>query len=141
MAAARKRSAPRASGPLRIGFAALALVTTTSLAHGAEKVFTYAMSGEPESLDSAKAASVRATYVTWLLCDALINISKDGQRLESGLAESWTLSKDGLQAVIKLRGGVLFHDGGPVDARAVKASLAISSMTSRYRTDSRSRSS
>jgi peptide/nickel transport system substrate-binding protein len=123
MAAARKRSAPRASGPLRIGFAALALVTTTSLAHGAEKVFTYAMSGEPESLDSAKAASVRATYVTWLLCDALINISKDGQRLESGLAESWTLSKDGLQAVIKLRGGVLFHDGGPVDARAVKASF------------------
>lgn len=81
------------------------------------------MSGEPESLDSAKASSDRSYYATWLLCDSLINISKDGQGLEPGLAESWTLSQDGLKATVRLRAGVRFHDGTPVDADAVKASV------------------
>jgi ABC-type transport system substrate-binding protein len=102
---------------------AVAVFVGLSLAEGAEKVFTYAISGQPESLDSAKATSQVSIYVTWLLCDALINISKDGQRLEPGLAESWVLSPDGLQVVVKLRASVSFHDGTPVDAHAVKANF------------------
>jgi peptide/nickel transport system substrate-binding protein len=61
--------------------------------------------------------------VAWLLCDTLINISKDGQSLEPGLAQSWTLSQDGLQTVMKLRPGVTFHDGTALDSRAVKDSF------------------
>lgn len=89
----------------------------------AETTFVHALEGEPDSLDSAKASSERANRVIWLLGDALINVSKDGTRLEPGLAQSWTLTPDGLQAVLKLRAGVLFHDGTSLDARAVTDSI------------------
>ncbi len=89
----------------------------------AEKTLVYALSGIPESLDSAKAATERSIRVTWLLCDALITISKDGRHIEPGLAESWTVSRDGLNVRMKLRAGVLFHDGSPLDANAVKTSF------------------
>lgn len=123
MAAGTKGSARRGSGCLILGFTALAILGAAPPSRGAEKVFVYALAGEPESLDSAKASSQQSIYVTWLLCDTLINISKDGQSLEPGLAESWTVTRDGLQAVFKLRAGVVFHDGTPLDAHAVKASF------------------
>ncbi|MCU0511171.1 MAG: ABC transporter substrate-binding protein [Anaerolineae bacterium] len=40
-----------------------------------------------------------------------------------GLAESWTISEDGLTYVFTLRGGLTFHDGTPVTAEAVVRSL------------------
>ncbi|MBI2080962.1 MAG: hypothetical protein HYT86_04425 [candidate division NC10 bacterium] len=121
--AGHKGSAWKVSRRLLIGLVAGSLLAASSVAGGAEKVFVYALEGEPESLDSAKAASERSIQVAWLLCDALVNISRDGRSLEPGLAESWTLSLDGLQAVVRLRTGLLFHDGTPVDAQAAKASF------------------
>ena len=93
------------------------------VAGAGEKVFVHALEGPPESLDFAKTATERANRVAWLMSDALLNVSKDGKRLEPGLADSWTLSQDGLQAVMRLRPGVTFHDGTALDARAVKDSL------------------
>ena len=88
------------------------------------KVFVCALEGEPETLDpAAKFYSERATRVKWLLFDALLNISGDGRRLEPGLAEGWTISEGGLRVELTLRADVLFHDGTPLDAEAVKASF------------------
>jgi len=39
--------------------------------------------------------------------------------IEPALAESWTASEDGLSYVFTLRSGVTFHDGTPLDAKAV----------------------
>ncbi len=103
--------------------AAILVLAATPPALGAEKVFVHALEGPPESLDFAKTTTERANRVAWLMSDALVNISKDGKTLEPGLAESWTLSRDGLQAVMKLRPNVLFHDGTAFDARAVKDSF------------------
>ncbi len=108
---------------LLLGVLGAALLGAAPFAEAAEKVFVYAIPGAPETLDSAKATTERSIRATWLLCDALLNISKDGQSLEPGLAESWTASRDGRQVSVKLRRGVLFHDGGLVDAAAVKASF------------------
>ena len=88
-----------------------------------EKVFVHALEGPPESFDFSKTATERANRVAWLMSDTLLNVSKDGKRLEPGLAESWTLSQDGLQVVMRLRAGVTFHDGTALDARAAKDSL------------------
>ncbi len=103
--------------------AALTLLTAAGPGAAADGVFTYALEGAPESLDFAKTTTERAIRVAWLLCDALVNVSKDGQSLEPGLAESWKSSADGLSVVMKLRAGVRFHDGSALDAAAVKASL------------------
>ena len=84
--------------------AALILLAAALPAAAADKVFTYAIEGPPESLDFAKTSTERAIRVAWLLCDALVNVSKDGQKLEAGLAESWKFSADGLSVVIRLRG-------------------------------------
>ncbi|HSB78951.1 MAG TPA: ABC transporter substrate-binding protein [Candidatus Methylomirabilis sp.] len=103
--------------------AALLTLTAAPFAEGAEKIFVHALEGEPESLDFAKTTTERANRVAWLMSDTLVNISKDGKSLEPGLAQSWTISPDGLQVVMKLRSGVTFHDGTALDARSVKDSF------------------
>jgi peptide/nickel transport system substrate-binding protein len=47
----------------------------------------------------------------------------DSTDIEPNLAESWTISRDGLTYTFKLRKEVKFHDGTPLDAEAVKFSF------------------
>lgn len=89
-------------------------------AHAAGSTLIYGLYGDPDTLDSAKMATDVALHPAWLICETLVNLSKDGQRMEPGLAESWTLSPDGLLATMTLRSGVKFHDGTGLDAEAVK---------------------
>ncbi len=51
-----------------------------------------------------------------------VNITPDG-KFVGDAAESWQMSPDGLLYSFKLRKNVLFHDGTPVDAAAVKFSI------------------
>ena len=101
-----------------IGFAAWA-----APAHAAGKTLTYGLYGEPDTLDSAKMSTDVALHPAWLMCDALLNLTKDGQGLEPGIAESWTLAEDSRLVRMKIRPNVRFHDGSPVDANAVKVSI------------------
>lgn len=57
-----------------------------------------------------------------LTYEGLIGNSRDG-RSRPRLAESWTVSPDGLRWSFRLRRGAEFHDGTPVDALTVKQSL------------------
>lgn len=43
--------------------------------------------------------------------------------IEPALAESWDTSDDGLQYIFKIRSGVTFHDGTPLDAKAVESNF------------------
>jgi len=52
----------------------------------------------------------------------LINITPDG-KFVGDAAESWRMSPDGLLYTFKLKKNVLFHDGTPADAAAVKFSI------------------
>jgi peptide/nickel transport system substrate-binding protein len=52
----------------------------------------------------------------------LINLTPDG-KFVGDAAESWQMSPDGLLYTFKLKKNVLFHDGTPADAAAVKFSI------------------
>src|SRR5262245_4698819 len=52
----------------------------------------------------------------------LLGLTPEG-KLVPDAAESWQISPDGLLYTFKLKKNVLFHDGTPVDAAAVKFSI------------------
>jgi peptide/nickel transport system substrate-binding protein len=58
----------------------------------------------------------------YLIYDTLVEETKQAV-FEPGLAESWTVSDDGLVWTFKIRRGVTFHDGSPCTAKEVAWSL------------------
>ncbi len=52
--------------------------------------------------------------------DNLVAVNPADGSVNPWLAESWEISPDGLQYTFKLRQGVVFHDGTPFNAQAVK---------------------
>ncbi|TCR82437.1 ABC transporter substrate-binding protein [Rhizobium sp. BK376] len=83
---------------------------------------------DPDVLDPAQGVSVAGRVVFAAMCDKLIDTTADG-KYQPQLATSWTWSVDNLTLTVKLRDHVLFQDGQPMDAAAVKTNL------DRYRTD------
>lgn len=53
----------------------------------------------------------------------LLDLDVDGETLHPDLATSWEISDDGLVYTLKLREGVVFHDGEPFTAEDVKYTL------------------
>lgn len=81
------------------------------------------------TLDPHRANGTPAIRVIDALYDPLVRedltvVSNSAQPLIGGLAESWTISPDGLTYRFKLRPGVKFHDGTELDAEAVQLSFA-----------------
>src|SRR3954451_23330851 len=61
--------------------------------------------------------------ITENLYEGLTRFKNGSAEIEPALAESWTASDDGLSYVFKIRSGVTFHDGTPLDAKAVETNL------------------
>jgi len=84
--------------------------------------FVFALSGGPDTLDPQATAATLAFQVNKSLYDTLVEPDDDG-KLMPALAESWTVSADGLTWTFKLRAGVKFHHGKTLDAGDVKATF------------------
>ncbi len=101
--------------------AAVAAVPAHAQKRGGELKF--AVSAEPPNYDCHANSSfafihpVRPHYNTLLKFDP-----EKYPALKGDLAESWTVSKDGLTYTFKLRKGVKFHDGSTLSSEDVKAS-------------------
>jgi peptide/nickel transport system substrate-binding protein len=96
-----------------------------ALAAGPEGQLTWAVhiSLAPTWFDPAETPGMITPYmVLYALHDALVK-PMPGQPKAPGLAESWSVSKDGLVYEFVLRKGALFHNGDPVTADDVKFSL------------------
>src|SRR5262245_3990434 len=78
---------------------------------------------EPVNLDPAQVTDLNSTRVGRRMVETLVTFPDESTQVVPGLAESWTISKDGLQYTFKLRSGVKFHDGTPLNAEAVKFSI------------------
>ena len=77
---------------------------------------------EIANLDFHTAPGYEMMWVAMNVGCGLVNITPDG-KFVGDAAESWQVSPDGLLYTFKLRKNVLFHDGTPVDAAAVKFSI------------------
>jgi peptide/nickel transport system substrate-binding protein len=91
--------------------------------HGGELIFL--VPSEPPSYDGHREGTFGTVHPLAPLYNTLLRIDptdKTGTRPVPDLAESWTISPDGMTYTIKLRQGVRFHDGSPMTSRDVKAS-------------------
>ena len=103
-------------------FAVLPAFGPEAWAQAKDKV-VIGMSLEPPVLDpnlNAAAAIREITYQN--IFESLARIDRSGAIIP-GLAESWTISPDGLVYTFKLRSGVKFHDGEALDASVVKFAI------------------
>src|SRR5262245_17315981 len=88
----------------------------------AETTLRIGLAEDPDVLDPTLARTYVGRIVFASLCDKLFDID-DTLMIVPQLALSQQTSEDGKTLTIKLRPGVKFHDGEPMDAEAVKASL------------------
>ena len=77
-----------------------------------------ALTTQPNAIDNANSAERNASNVSQQIFDPLVWINDDLE-FEPALAESWTVSDDGLRYTYKLREDVVFHNGEPFNADAV----------------------
>jgi len=78
---------------------------------------------EPVNLDPAQVTDLNSNRVGRRIVETLVTFPDESTQVVPGLAESWAISKDGLKYTFKLRKGVSFHDGTPLNAEAVKFSI------------------
>src|SRR5881397_4296217 len=78
---------------------------------------------EPVNLDPAQVTDLNSNRVGRRIVETLVTFPEEITQIVPGLAESWSVSRDGLKYTFKLRKGVSFHDGTPLNAEAVKFSI------------------
>ncbi|HET7597515.1 MAG TPA: ABC transporter substrate-binding protein, partial [Burkholderiales bacterium] len=111
----------------RAAFLLAAAAIAASAVHAADTpktggVLKFAVSAEPPNYDCHAQTSfafihpVRPHYSTLLKFD-----TEKYPAIKGDLAESWTVSKDGLTYTFKLRKGVKFHDNSILSSEDVKA--------------------
>ena len=87
----------------------------------------FALDFDFDTFDPARSGSYIERVVNTAMCDQLIDVDPQ-LNLVPQLATSWEWSADRLALTLHLRSGVVFSDGTPFDAAAVRANIE------RYRT-------
>jgi len=107
----------------KLVLAALATLAAAAMLSGAAQAQTLrvALREDPDILDPTLARTYVGRIVFAGLCDKLFDINEKLEIVpQLALSYEWT---DPVNLVIKLRPGVVFHDGEKLDAAAVKYSL------------------
>jgi peptide/nickel transport system substrate-binding protein len=110
-----------------LALAAAAVITAgvaVPTAQAARNTATYAMYGDVKDWDPSIAFSLEVMMLANVYEPLLwYNPPGSSEQFTPALAESWSVSGDGLTWTFKLRKGVKFHDGTPFNAAAAKASI------------------
>ena len=108
-----------ASGPI-----AVAAPEGRSEAPAGQMTFALQVSLAPVWFDPADTTSTSVPFIVlYAVHDALVK-AMPGQSKAPSLAETWTVSRDGLVYEFVLRKGVRFHNGEPVTTEDVKVSAS-----------------
>lgn len=101
----------------------LALCLGTHPGFAADQTLVVGLVAEPVNLDAAQVTDFNSSRAGRRIVEALLDYDDQTTELVPGLAQSWTVSKDGLEYTFKLRPGIKFHDGTPLNADAVRFSF------------------
>lgn len=85
----------------------------------AKDTLVYGRGGDSVSLDPISTTEGETFKVTENIFETLVSFGEQDTTINPGLAESWTVTEDGLTYEFKLRQGVKFHDGTDFNADAV----------------------
>jgi peptide/nickel transport system substrate-binding protein len=107
---------------LRLAATAAALLLSLQAGVQAQTTLRIGLAEDPDVLDPSMARTYVGRIVFSALCDKLFDIDEK-LNIVPLLALSHETSADGKEVTIKLRPGVRFHDGEPLDAEAAKFSL------------------
>lgn len=88
----------------------------------APRALTIALAGDADFVDPHVSTSVGFVPIENAY-ESLVYTDRDTTKLVPALAESWTVSPDGLRYTFKIRQGVKFQDGADLNADAVKTSF------------------
>jgi peptide/nickel transport system substrate-binding protein len=80
---------------------------------------------EPKTFNPVIAGDGPSRDIIRRMMGDLISINRETHQTEPGLANSWTVSKDGLHYTLTLRDGLRFSDGHPFDSDDVVFSFAV----------------
>lgn len=80
----------------------------------------YASAADPAGFDPAQVGDYDSSAMVSNIFEGLLRFKSGTNEVEPALAESYTVSDDGLHYTFKLRKGVKFTDGTPFNAQAVK---------------------
>ncbi len=100
--------------------AAVAGVPDPAAAQTPPGVLIVGQIAEPKSLDPAAVTAVNDFRILVNVYEGLTRYKAGTLEVEPALATSWSVSDDGTEYTFTLRDGVMFHDGTPFDAEAVK---------------------
>lgn len=120
--------------PLRLAtFAAAAMATVITLSACTapepqptavvEKDLAIAAVSGPNSLDPAQLVDGQQMFVWGAILDTLLTKENNTGELVPNAAESWEYNEDGTELTLKIRQGMTFSSGDPVDAHAVVATM------------------
>jgi len=110
-------------GALLVALVMLLVAAPAGAASDGQMTWAIHISLAPTWFDPAETPGIATPFmVIYALHDALVK-PMPGNPMAPSLAESWTMSKDGLVYEFVLRQGIKFHNGDPVTADDVKFSF------------------
>lgn len=107
---------------VRLAFLASAMLASLMGAAQAQTTLRIGIAEDPDILDPSVGRTYVGRIVFSAVCDKLFDIDEK-LNIVPQLALSHETSADGKEMTIKLRPGVKFHDGEPLDAEAAKFSI------------------
>ena len=87
---------------------------------GLAQTLVYGLSGQPQNLDPATHTDTNGSLVQTQIYNTLVGFVPGSTELAPELATDWSSDPEAKVWTFKLREGVLFHDGTPFNAEAVK---------------------
>ncbi|WP_424138496.1 ABC transporter substrate-binding protein [Roseomonas chloroacetimidivorans] len=103
----------------RLGFLTMALMAGWAASVSAQGTLRVGINEDPDALDPVTNRLASGRQPLTAICDKLFDVDTNLQVVPQ-LAKSYEIAPDGMSVTLRLRPGVTFHDGEPMDAEAVR---------------------